>query len=702
MRVSMSFRVFFFSTVLMGLVVSTVSAQRQKTFTGATDVIVVEVPVTVVHDGEPLRGLTKESFQIQDSGKTQEILSFELVDLQQENIARNEIPIAARRHFLLLFDMSFSRPEALVRARWAARDLIDQLHPSDLAGVAIYTASQGADFILGFTSDRRQLELAVASLGSPRLINRNADPLGLLVGDLQPNVPQDFFSRNAVVDSTNADGVSEAREAAAGALEEGLQQDIARLANAETTDIRRRVQAMSRNLADMAGVLGKIDGRKHVVYLSEGFPEEVLIGRGRDDQSAASVASGEIWDVQGDDAFGDTGLQNEYEKMIEEFRRAGCSVHAIDIAGLRAANRSESGLTALTAFSQGTGGELFRNINDLGQAMDKMLQRTSVTYLLTFQPSKLKADGKYRKLKVKLLNAPRGARLSHRAGYYAPDPDEEVGDRERQLTTAEKFFSDSPGDFDTTILGTAFPVAGEKPYVPVLIEVDGDGLLADQEISGPMTLELFAYAIGQDGAVLDYFAQSLNLDLDQIGGALQQSGFKYWGHFDLPPGEHTARIMIKHGDRFANARKTIRVPEFEQGGATLLPPIFPEAPGSWVMAREGADRQRAVDYPFMVDGNAVIPSCRPTVKKKGKVPFHIQGLNLAGDVDLVFEVRDMDGSAVDKASVQVANAAPTNGRLSVPAELQTKGLATGIYTLTATATDANGESITSSLPFAVQ
>ena len=71
----------------------------------------------------------------------------------------------------------------------------------------------------------------------------------------------------------------------------------------------------------------------------------------------------------------------------------------------RAATRS-------TRWPRTRGGELYDNFNNLGEAMGQMLDRTSVTYLLAFQPKNLKFDGKYRKLKIKLKGT----------GPRAPEP----------------------------------------------------------------------------------------------------------------------------------------------------------------------------------------------------------------------------------------------------------------------------------------
>src|SRR5256885_3934430 len=99
-------------------------------FVGSTEVTLVEVPVHVIgKDGLPVRGLKKQDFELTDDGKRVEIREVEAVDLEDfakdPNAPREmALPPAARRHFMLLFDFSFSQPVNPARARAA-----EGLHP---------------------------------------------------------------------------------------------------------------------------------------------------------------------------------------------------------------------------------------------------------------------------------------------------------------------------------------------------------------------------------------------------------------------------------------------------------------------------------------------------------------------------------------------------------------------------------------------
>src|SRR5687768_6906559 len=78
----------------------------QAPFQDKVTVTYVEVPVTVIaRDNTPIRGLTKENFEIVDGGAKRVIESFESVDFASvETKLISPLNPASRRNFLLLFD----------------------------------------------------------------------------------------------------------------------------------------------------------------------------------------------------------------------------------------------------------------------------------------------------------------------------------------------------------------------------------------------------------------------------------------------------------------------------------------------------------------------------------------------------------------------------------------------------------------------
>src|SRR6185436_14438879 len=157
-------------------------------FSESTQVLVVEVPVQVVgKDGQPVRGLTANDFEVFEGRKKLPVTGFEVLDLKvgQEAAPAAGMPTAARRHFLMMFDLSSSEPQSILKARQAAEDVLHTLHPTDLVAVATYSQANGPQLILGFTPDRNQVKTALQTLGMPQLVDRSPDPLRLVMTEMR-------------------------------------------------------------------------------------------------------------------------------------------------------------------------------------------------------------------------------------------------------------------------------------------------------------------------------------------------------------------------------------------------------------------------------------------------------------------------------------------------------------------------------------
>src|SRR5438552_10548856 len=134
-------------------------------------VSVVEVPVTVVDaNGNPVRGLTAANFKLFDQGKEVAVTSVDTIDFAARRTASAVSPLnpAARRKFMLLFDLSFSKPASLARAQEAARRFVARnVQPGDLVGVGTIDR-RGFRLLAAFTTDRQIVAEAIADPGEMR------------------------------------------------------------------------------------------------------------------------------------------------------------------------------------------------------------------------------------------------------------------------------------------------------------------------------------------------------------------------------------------------------------------------------------------------------------------------------------------------------------------------------------------------------
>lgn len=613
-------------------------------FTESTSVVAVEIPVQVVANGEPVRGLGVDNFEVFSGRTKQTITSFEVLDLKVAAAGPQPVAAALRRHFLFFFDLSFSEPESLLKARAAARELVvKNLHPTDFVAVASYHPSKGARVLLGFTADRRQARYAIDNLAAPQLLNRNADPLRLALAEVET-------SAVSSVSGGRPEIIEELRESAARSESVTRQEELARAA------------AMTRSLADLARLMAPIQGRKHVVYLSEGFDTSLLVGAegGDSPETRRAIESGQYWTVDSEKRFGSGRMQDDLEHMLDEFRRADCVIQAVDIGGLRAPAQlvaRPSGEGALLLMAKDTGGDLYKNFNDLGQAMGQMLERTSVTYVLTFQPE-VEFDGRYHRLDVRLKGAPRGARVVHRPGYYAPKPFSQQAAVERQLAAAGAIVGGrESGSLDVSLLAVPFPVKHGKAYVPVLVDVSGPSLLAG--LSGDVaTIEFYLYAFDEAGAVHDFVAQSVGLDLKKAPPSLRKNGLRFFAHLDLAAGSYSLRSFTRNGQTGSSALRVAAVTVTPlEGAPSLLPPLVPEDEGRWWILRETAGaNEQVVDYPFTLGKSVFVPATRPVLSVSTQ--FVIVGTQMAGMASLTLQLVDFTGKKVAALPVSELRRAP--------------------------------------------
>jgi VWFA-related protein len=301
-------------------------------FRETAEAVLVEVPVRVTdREGKPIRNLTAAHFELFDDGKRQEIVGFDAIDLAHKGTEAEEAPVnpAARRHFLILFDLSFAQPKAILAARRAAKEFVlSGMEDRDLAAVATLSVEKGIRLLVTFSQDRVQLARAIETLGIAEPANLASDPLEFIYDAMAA----EFGGRSF--------GSGTPRESQAAGLLESAQ-TLASLERARLDNLARaRVTRMTQSLDDLARALDAVQGRKDVVLLSEGFESRLLVGTKDTDQEHEWILTGEQWKVDVEKRFGSTHLQNEIGSMAQVFRRTDCVIHAVDISGLQTSSDS--------------------------------------------------------------------------------------------------------------------------------------------------------------------------------------------------------------------------------------------------------------------------------------------------------------------------------------------------------------------------
>ncbi|HEX2123658.1 MAG TPA: VWA domain-containing protein [Thermoanaerobaculia bacterium] len=702
-------------------IAAAVSAQRPAPQIGeSVQVTIVEVPVTVVgSDGKAVRNLTREQFELFDEGKRVPLEHFEVLDMKMIAMGQRKgaLPPAAVRNFLLLFDFANSSPGAIARAAEAASEFVDeQLAGPDLAAVAVFSAETGARMVTGFTNDRGLLKSAVGTLGTmqyfkvsdPLMISFNAtsivrqDP-GPTGQGSQPSGPG--AEVGAAISGGRAD-VEEDMNAVTRMVNKAAQ-------TAQNTELRNRLRIQLSQMGTVARTLDRLQGRKQIILLSEGFDARLV--QGTEDRSLSSAKnreandaaiSGEIWNVDSDQVYGSASASRDVNEMTALFRRSDVVLHAIDIKGIRgsvdasAAHERTTGRSneALFLLTRPTGGTVFENANDLEKMFERMLEQQEVVYLLAFPAKSSGQPGKFHSLKVK-VDAP-GARVAHRAGYH--EPSDRLTQIEKTLSLNEILMTGAPvNDIGMSIATTALPgPLVEKARVPVVVELPGpqflEGVRALQA-----TANLFIYAFDKDNRVQDHLTQRITLHLVEAAPVVKAGGIRYYGTLHLAPGEYAVKaiVRVEESGRVGSVRSDIRVPNFENAAVTQ--PLFLAEPEKWVML-VGATRGDDYAYPFNAGETQYVPRARP-VLAPGTAHRLAIFLHRMPAEDLGVTPVLVGNGTVSPVDVKLVGrtAADANGSSKLLFDYTPAGLRRGAYELRFTVKSKEGTESVVTLPFRV-
>src|SRR5947209_295401 len=296
---------------------------------------------------------------------------------------------------------------------------------------------------------------------------------------------------------------------------------------------------------------------------------------------------------------------------------------------------------ALHLLSRPTGGEVFKNSNDVNADLEKMLRAQNVVYVLGFR-APVSNDGKFHELKVRVTGVP-GARVFHRAGYYDSGAQSAL---ERSLSNAEIVLNDvAQSDINVAALAAAFPAKDGKAQVPVVIDIAAAGLLRDPKASDVIA-EVFVYAFDDQGVVRDRSYQRLTIDIARMAG---REGIKYFPTLTLPPGKYALKTLVRIAgtERKGFARTDVEVPSTND--VAVLPPMFVDDPAKWVVVR-GTSHDDA-PYPFHINGEPFMPSASAGVsnghaRRVALFVFNVEPDELAWDASAIDKLGPHPGASV--------------------------------------------------------
>ena len=377
----------------------------------ATHLVQLNVIVNDKH-GNPETGLTEKDFSIFDNGKRQQIRNF---SVETNSLATSTAVSPAPGNYtnrplgqnatansvtVILLDALNTEIGDQKLARDEVLRVLREREPQEY--IALYRLSDELEILHDFTNDPAALRRVLAASGNKSSSELDNSELGdPSLSTTNPSTPL---------------GQSFERQKYRLAFAQ-------REANASQHD---RVRETAAAMILIAHHLGVCKGRKNLVWVSSSFP--ISVGYDKADLNWTNDTGGE---------FGP-----EVQRAAQALTDANIAVYPVDARGLVGADNSAAGTAfsdevtdptdpdthvptraapetfdTMRVLAESTGGRAFYGTNNIAGAIRHAMEDARVTYTLEYYPSKVKWDGSFHEIKVK-VDRP-GAEVRARKGYFA-------------------------------------------------------------------------------------------------------------------------------------------------------------------------------------------------------------------------------------------------------------------------------------------
>ena len=520
--------------------------QEGPTVTFKVEVNYVEVDARVLDaQGNVVRNLEKEDFQLFEDGARQTVATFAFVNIPVE---RPEVPLFARepiesdvatnardfdgRLYLFVLDDLHASPLRTPLVKAAARRFIEtKLGANDKA--AIMTTSGMSDASQEFTDNRRLLLRAI-----DRFMGRKLQSATL--SQLRSYSP-------TVTDPDSAERGYNA-ESALGTL---------------------------KNVADLlAGVRGR---RKALIYISEGIDYDIhdmfnnrdasrLVQAAREAVAAATRSNVSIY------AIDPRGLTSLGDDLVEISGLGGDPQLGLGPASLQ--RELQLAHDNLQMLATETGGFAVVNTNAFATAFDRIVAENSSYYMLGYYQTNNRRDGRRRKIEVRVQRP--GVKVRARDSYIEARGRAPAAPRVAGTPPALDETVTSPLPLGgLTLLATAAAFKGEAPNasVSIVVEARGSDLrLKAQNGKYSGKLELSAVAVDREGKVTRTGRSTVDLALrPETFARVNELGIRFLSRLELPPGRYQLRLGAFSTDSGARGSVfyDLEVPDFYKGAMTM-------------------------------------------------------------------------------------------------------------------------------------
>jgi VWFA-related protein len=648
---------------------------QQPTFRVQVDYVEVDVVVTD-RNGNLVRDLKKEDFQVLEDGRAQPINTFTFVNIPIEkadkplyasspiepDVRTNERAFDGRVYVMVIDDLH-TRFGRTVRVKTAAKQFIERrLGANDVMAI-VHTAGATQNS-QEFTNNKRLLLAAV-----DRTMGRKLD--------------------SATANKTNEYYRTRDTRGAGDVLNDPEDQE--RAYNA------RNALNTLKNVADwFASVRGR---RKTILFVSEGIDYDIndlipangsthtsasdILDATRDAIAAATRSNVSIYGID------PRGLTDLGDESIELGAFPDDTSLGIGQGSLQ--NELRLSQDSLRVLSEETGGFAVVNKNDYTTAYERIVEDNSSYYVLAYYPPDPR-PGRAHKIDVRVTRP--NLNVRGRRGYVTPKKaaPEKVNPKDIRTTEVREALESPLPVSGLTMHVFAAPFKGTAPNADVLLGIELLG--RDMKLTQNDKIQISYMAIDATGKVRAGSTDGITMSAlrPETKTRIESSGLRMLNRFQVPPGRYQLRVAAQDSDggNVGSLQYDLDVPDFAKTPFSVSGLVLTSALASQMPSAKLDELLRGV-----LPG---APAALRSFPQNDEIALFAEVYDNAGGaahkVDITTTVKTDEGRVLfkDEETKDSADLAGKKGGFGYSTKVPLKELEPGQYVLTVSAKSRLGNS----------
>ena len=302
----------------------------------------------------------------------------------------------------------------------------------------------------------------------------------------------------------------------------------------------------------------------------------------------------------------------------------------------------EDSQDTVVSLAADTGGKAFLDDNDLAMGIVNAQNDVKSYYILGYNSTNEKEDGKFRRVTIKMANKDlqASAKLNYKSGYFGQKTFAKFtsADKESQLQDA-LMLGDPVTDLPMAVETDFFRLSKSTYFVPISVKIPGSELAFAKK--GPKEQTDFDF-IGQirdmKGKLAGQVRDGITIKLTEENVAkLAQSSIQYDTGFSIAPGQYRLKLLARENQtgKMGTFETTFTIPDLstQPQGMHLSSVIWGNQRQaiSSAVGNAGAKKKDLEADPLVQDGQKLVPSISHVYRKNQSLYVYLEVYDPAAD-----------------------------------------------------------------------